>query len=360
MVATGRRARGPRRGWPARRGRAARRWSPAPWCGRARPPAHGCGQGSEQLVGGERPVQPQLEHPDPLPRVDEVGDRLAHRLATRAHDDDDPLGLGVTRVLRDPVGPAGVGGHLVHDLLHQRGHAGVEGVDRLAGLEVHVGVLGGAAHERVLGVHCARTVFAHEVLGHHRTQHVVVDELDGVELVRGAEAVEEVHERHPGAQRRRLRDEGEVVGLLHRRRRQQGEAGLPHRHHVGAVAEDLTGPAPPASGRRRGTRSGARLTGDLYMFGIIRSRPWDAVNVALSAPPCSRGTGASHRLRPPRSASRRPWAPSPHVGAVVTGPLVGEVCPGDRRARRDRVDRAASSLQAVGDGPFPPHGFRRS
>ncbi len=25
----------------------------------------------------------------------------------------------------------------------------------------------------------------------------------------------------------------------------------------------------------------------LYMLGIISSRPWDAVNVVLSAPPCS-------------------------------------------------------------------------
>ena len=70
--------------------------------------AHARGQRGEQLGRRERPVQPQLEHPDPLATTDEVGHRLAHRLSGRPHDDDDPVGLRVAGVLGDPVVPAGV------------------------------------------------------------------------------------------------------------------------------------------------------------------------------------------------------------------------------------------------------------
>ncbi len=85
--------------------------------------AHARGQRREQRVGRERPVEAQLEHADPLAPTDEVGHGLAHRLSARAHDHDDPVGLGVPGVLGDAVLPAGVRGDLVHDLLHHGGHA---------------------------------------------------------------------------------------------------------------------------------------------------------------------------------------------------------------------------------------------
>jgi hypothetical protein len=85
--------------------------------------------------------------------------------AAGAHDDDDPLGLGVAVVLDDPVLAPGVAGDLVHDVLHDRGRAGVERVDGLARLEVHVGVLRGPPHERVLGRQGAGPVLAHQGLG---------------------------------------------------------------------------------------------------------------------------------------------------------------------------------------------------
>jgi hypothetical protein len=75
-------------------------------------------------------------------------------------------------------------------------------------------------------------------LGHQRAQVVVGQHLDRVQLVRGAEPVEEVHERHPGRQRGGLRHQREVVGFLDRRGGEQRETGLPHRHHVGVVTED--------------------------------------------------------------------------------------------------------------------------
>jgi hypothetical protein len=78
----------------------------------------------------------------------------------------------------------------------------------------------------------------HQLLGHQRAQVVVGKRLNRVEFVRGSEAVEEVHERYPGRQCGRLRNERQVLGLLHGGRCEQRESRLPHGHHVGMVTED--------------------------------------------------------------------------------------------------------------------------
>ena len=62
--------------------------------------------------------------------------------------------------------------------------------------------------------------------------------LERVELVRGAEAVEEMQERNARLQRRGLRDQRRIVGLLHRSGRQHGKARGTRRHHIRVVAED--------------------------------------------------------------------------------------------------------------------------
>ena len=144
----------------------------------------------------------------------------------------------MSRVLDEPVGAPGAPGEGVHRLLDDPGDPGVVRVDGLAALEVDVGVLCGAADERPLRRQRALAVFADEVVGDEGPQVVVLEPLHRRDLVRGAEPVEEVQERHPAAQGGRLRDEREVVRLLDRRRRQQGEAGLTHGHDVGVVTED--------------------------------------------------------------------------------------------------------------------------
>ena len=72
----------------------------------------------------------------------------------------------------------------------------------------------------------------------HAAHLLFGEQLDLGHLVRGAESVEEVHERHPGGQRGGLRHQREVVGLLDRGGGEQCEPGLPDRHHVGVVPED--------------------------------------------------------------------------------------------------------------------------
>ena len=105
--------------------------------------------------------------------------------------------------------------------------------------------------------------------------------------MRRAEAVEEVEERDARLERRRLRDEREVVRLLHASWSRASPSRCPRGHDVAVIAEDRE--------RVRGQRAraatwktaGVSSPAILYMFGIISSRPCDAVNVVVSDPVCS-------------------------------------------------------------------------
>jgi hypothetical protein len=61
-------------------------------------------------------------------------------------------------------------------------------------------------------------VSADQLLGYQGSEVLVGEHLDRVQLVRCPETVEEVHERDPGLEGGRVGNEGQVVGLLDRRR----------------------------------------------------------------------------------------------------------------------------------------------
>ena len=118
------------------------------------------------------------------------------------------------------------------------GTAVVIGVTGLAGLEEDVRVLRRAAEDRLFRRQGPLAMGVdHRQIDH--LGHLFVGELlDLVDLVRDAEAVEEVDERHPGFQRGGLGDQGHVLGLLHRNGGKHGPAGRTAGHHVAMVAED--------------------------------------------------------------------------------------------------------------------------
>ena len=90
----------------------------------------------------------------------------------------------------------------------------------------------------MLGVEGVLAESLQGLLVDERTQVFHIPSLDFLDLVAGAEAVEEVEERHAALQGGEVGHRGEVHHLLHRALGQQGEAGLTGAHHVGVVTED--------------------------------------------------------------------------------------------------------------------------
>ena len=229
-------------------------------------------QRRDELLRRERPVEPDLEDADLLAARVQRGDGLLDRLAAGAHHDQHTIGLGVPEVVDDVVAAADAIGELRHRSFDGPRHARVERIDGLARLEVDVRVLRGAADERAFRRERPVAMRVHELVWHECAQVVVGEQLDRVQLVRGSEPIEEMHERHARPKRRRLRDQREVVGLLHRSRREQCEAGLAGGHHIGVVAEDreaLCGERPGCDVQH----GGRQLAGDLVHVRDHQQQP---------------------------------------------------------------------------------------
>ncbi len=302
------------------------------------------GQRVEQGVDRERPEQADRRQPDLLAAGDQLGDGLADGARSRPHHHDHPLGVGRSLVVDEPVPATGplleFGEHLRDDARD----GVVEAVRRLARLEEHVGVLRRATHHRRGGSQPAELVCGDVVVGDQRPEIVVAEEIDPVDLVRGAEPVEEVQERDPGPQCRGMRHGGEVMGFLHRTGAQHGESGRPGGHHVAVVAEDRQ--------RVRGDRTGGdvdhrrrELAGDLEH---VRQHQQQALRG---------GEGRTEGARLQRAVQRSGRTGlglqldhlghgAPQVGLAARRPCVGQFA--HRRGRRDRVDRH-DLRQRIGD-----------
>ncbi|MNI14130.1 hypothetical protein D3C73_673810 [compost metagenome] len=113
---------------------------------------HTPGQGIEQRLHREGTIEANDQDPGlAILPVEPIHSRAGSG-RPRAHQHYDVGGIGCAVVLHQPVVAAGEGSQLVHALLHPRRHRLVEGVDALAGLEIGIRVLGGAAHHGVIRV----------------------------------------------------------------------------------------------------------------------------------------------------------------------------------------------------------------
>ncbi len=177
------------------------------------------GQLAQERRDRERPEQVHLQHADLVATRREIVDRLVHGVGAGPHDHDDPLGLGMARVLEQAVAPARERGEPRHQLLHDVRAGAIEEVRRFARLEERIGVLRGPPQHGMVGRERPPAVGRHLVFRQQRPQVVVGELFDLRHLVRRPKAVEEVHERDARVERRRVRDGREVVRLLHATRR---------------------------------------------------------------------------------------------------------------------------------------------
>ena len=257
------------------------------------------------------------------------------RIAARTHRDDDVLGVSGADVVVEFVCAAGELLEHVHVLLDDRRGCFVVLVAGLAALEVHVGVLGGTAHHRVLRIEGAAAEIGDVVVVDHLADHVIPDLVDLLHFVGGAEAVEEVEERNLRFKRCGMGDHRHIVGFLHRVGAEHRETGLAAGHHVAVVAENAE--TLTCEGARGDVEHGRRkLTRDLVHVG-------DHEEETLRRRECRR-----KRTRGERTMNRTGCAAfgfhldharnrAPDVLLCVSGELIAGFR--HRRRRGDRVDR---------------------
>ena len=198
----------------------------------------GGGDGRREVLHGEGTVQVDLHHAYLAALLVQVVHRLLHGLGARAHDDDDFFGVGGAVVVEELIVPAGQLADLVHVVLHGIRQGGGLLVGALLALEVHVRVDVVAPVGGVLRVQGLTAESLQRIIIHQFPQILIVQRLDPLHLVGGAEAVEAVHERVLAADGAQVRHSAQVHGLLGGRGHQHAVAGHPAGHEVRVVAED--------------------------------------------------------------------------------------------------------------------------
>ena len=186
----------------------------------------------------------------------------------------------------------------------------------------------------MLGIQGVLTELLHGVHVAHILQILVIPHGDLLDLVAGAEAVEEVDEGNLALQRGQMRHGGEVHDLLHVALAQHGKAGLAAGHHVGVVAEDVQ--------RLGGHGTGGDMEHGGQLLGCDLVHVGDHQQQALgSGIGGGQSAGAQRTVNRAGSAGLRLHLHHLDLGAEdvlqpVGGPLVHKVGHGGRRG--DGVD----------------------
>ena len=167
-------------------------------------------------MGREGPVQVNGHYPDFFALFLQGKCGFFNRLSARAHHNNDIFRIRSTSIIEKVVTAANQPGELVHGPLYDFRAAVVERVDGFTRLEVNVGVHGGAAQYGIIGCKGAGAVCADQ-FGVDHGVHVVFSKVFHFgDLMRGAETIKEVQERHAAFQGCCLRNQSHVMGFLRR------------------------------------------------------------------------------------------------------------------------------------------------
>ena len=294
----------------------------------------GCGDSFNQLVRAERAEQADLYQADLLTLCGEVIDDFFCNVADGAHCYDHAVCIGSTVVVEQGVISAELLVDLAHVLFHNCRNCLVVRVGSFTVLEENVAIFVRAAHGRVVRVQSACTELFNSLHVYHVGQVFIVPYLDLLNLVGGAETIEEVEERNAAFDCCEVSNRAQVHNFLNVRLAQHGKAGLAAGHNVGMVTENAEGVGCKGTGGNM-EDTGKKLTGNLVhvrdhqqkTLGCrIGRREGACVQTAVNSTCC---TGFSLHFLHFDSAAE-------NVLSACCGPLIHIVS--HRAGRGDRVD----------------------
>ena len=309
----------------------------------------------EEVLDGERTVEVDVQQADLLPLRVEVIDRLLDRLADGAHRDDDAVGILRTVVVKEMMLAARDLCDVGHGLLDELRQRIVEAVGRFTRLEVDVRVRRGAAQDRMVRIERAAAEGLDGIPVEQLAEVFVVDHLDLLNLVRRAEAVEEVDERHAALDGDEVCDGREVHDLLHARLSEHGAARLACGHDILVVAEDVQGVRSECA---RGDVEDARQQLAGYLVEI-RDHQQEALRSRVRR---RQSTGLQRAVHSASGACLGLQLDDLDLLAKEVLDALGSHfinMLSHRRGRRDRVDRGdvGESIGDVGGSCVAVHGF---
>ena len=182
-----------------------------------------------------------LHHANLLTLLCQVIHDLLHRLTDGAHGDDNPLGIRCAVIIEELVVSAGQGIDGIHLCLNNIRQSVVGRVAGLSALEEGVRILQCGADGRVLGVEGMILKAFDHIPIHNLCQIVIVQHINLLNLMAGAEPIKEMHKRDRPFDGAEMCHRAEVHAFLHTGGGQLRKTGLPACHSVGMVTEDRDG-----------------------------------------------------------------------------------------------------------------------
>ena len=164
------------------------------------------------------------------------------------------------------VSPAGQIADFFHVVFNDLGNLCIVDVCSFTALEIDVGILRGTGLMGMLGVECTLTETLNGIVIEQLCHILVFDLFDLLNLMRGAEAVEEVQEGDSALDGGKVSYGSEVHDLLHVALAEHCKAGLTAGHDVGMVAEDAEGVGSQSAGGDV-ENAGEQLACDLVHVG---------------------------------------------------------------------------------------------
>ena len=292
----------------------------------------------------EGTVQVNLQETDLLPARVEIIHSLFDAAGNGPHCDDDAVRVRSSVIVENMVFPSGQLADAGHVAFHDIRKSRVIIVAGLADLEEDIRVLDGRADHRVLRIQGVGAESVQRVIVQKRAQILVIDLLHLVDLVGGAESVEEMKEWNEPLDRGQMRHARQVHNLLDVAARKQGKAGRTAVHNVRMV---------PENGQRvRAHRAACDMEHARKTFSGDPVHGWDHQHQTLGRGEAGRkGSGLKSAVDGGDGTGFRLHLHKVHgLAEQVLLPLRGPYVRLSRhgRGRRDRIDRR-DFRESVGD-----------
>ena len=178
------------------------------------------------------------DHTNLLALTIQVIDSLTSCIGSRTHQDDHAVCILGSIVREEVILTTCDLRELAQILLNDLGYCIVVGVAGLTVCEEGLGVLSGTTGDRTLRRHGTIAEALDVLFFNERTDILLVEQLNLVILVRGAETVEEVNERYAGLECCQVSSSGHIHYLLYRTFAEHSETSLAASHHILVVTED--------------------------------------------------------------------------------------------------------------------------
>ena len=199
---------------------------------------HSLGNRSKQMLNRERTIEVNGDHTNLLAVGVQVVDSLASCICSAAHEDDHAVSILCSVVREEVILATSNLRDLAEVLLNCFGNAVVVRIASFAMREEGLGILCSTASDGTLWTHSTVAETLDVLFLHEWTDVLLVHKFNLVILVRCAEAVEEVDERHHRLERCKVSYSGKIHYFLNGTFAKHSETSLAASHYVLMVAED--------------------------------------------------------------------------------------------------------------------------